>query len=132
MTFVRPAVSSFRIRWWTYKRLWRTGALVSFVQPVFTMLALGVGVGGLIVNRTSLGGLNYATFIGPGLLVSSCMMTGAVEGMWMVLDAFQWNRLYHSQVASPLTPRDVVRGHALWIIVEFFLWFMFRVSLGNF
>jgi lipooligosaccharide transport system permease protein len=117
------ASSSFLLRWWSYKKVWRTGIFTSFVQPMLTLLALGLGVGGLVTNGNAIGGLSYARFIGPGLLVSSCALTGAVEGMWMVLDGLNWNRCYHAQAATPLSARDMVHGHVLWIVA--------RLSLGS-
>jgi lipooligosaccharide transport system permease protein len=119
----RRAGASYLLRWWSYRKVWRTGIFTSFVQPMLTLLALGLGVGGLVTNDKAIGGLSYARFIGPGLLVSSCALTGAVEGMWMVLDGVNWNRCYHAQAATPLSARDMVNGHVLWIVV--------RLALGS-
>jgi lipooligosaccharide transport system permease protein len=114
----KRAIASYLQRWWSYKKVWRTGIFTSFVQPFLTLLALGLGVGGLVTNKSGIGGLSYARFIGPGLLVSSCMLTGAAEGMWLVLGSVNWTREYHAQAASPISTRDIVHGHVIWIIVR--------------
>jgi lipooligosaccharide transport system permease protein len=114
----KRAIASYLQRWWSYKKVWRTGIFTSFVQPFLTLLALGLGVGGLVTNAKAIGGLSYARFIGPGLLVSSCMLTGAIEGMWIVLDSVNWTRGFHAQAASPISPKDIVHGHVIWIVVR--------------
>jgi len=102
-----------------YRRIWRSNTLTSFIQPLFYLLAMGIGVGALVNRNTDsghiLGGVTYVAFVAPGLLATTAMMVGAVESMWPVLDAMTWGRQYEAMSATPLEPGDIVVAHLLWI-----------------
>ena len=103
-----------------YKRLWRANVVASFLQPMLYLLAIGFGVGAL-VNRNAgsaemLGNVRYATFVAPGLLVTTAMMVASVESMWPIVDGLVWSRLYDAMTATPLEPVDIVSAHALWVL----------------
>src|SRR5262249_33606747 len=51
----------------------------------------------------------------PGLLATTAMMVGAIESMWPVLDAVNWNRQYEAIAATPLGANDIVAAHLIWI-----------------
>jgi lipooligosaccharide transport system permease protein len=100
-----------------YRRTWTSGLVMSFVQPVLFLAALGGGLGSFVQRGTPevLGGVSYAAFIGPGLLAASAMQTAANESTWPVLAAIKWQRMYHAMIATPLDPRDVLMGHLAWM-----------------
>lgn len=103
------------------RRLWRSGLFVSFAQPVLNLVGFGVGVGRLIDrNATSSipADVSYLAFIGPGLLVAACLITGSGEGTWTVMNQIKWGRGFHAMLASPLRPRDLVAGHTLWVTIR--------------
>lgn len=71
------------------KRIWKTNLTLSFLQPLLFFLGMGLGVGSLVDDRASsseaLGDISYATFLGPGLLATTAMLTAAGESLWPVL-----------------------------------------------
>lgn len=103
----------------TYRRLWKTNLLSSFVQPMLYMLGLGVGVGTLVDSNSGsteiLGGMSYVAYVAPGLLVTTAMTLGAAESMWPIMGNLKWQRGFHGIAATPLDARDITLGHALWI-----------------
>ena len=105
-----------------FKRLWKLNVLSSLVQPLLDLLGLGVGVGALVDRNTSstdtLGGVPYAAFVAPGLLVTTAMAMGAAESMWPVMGGLRWQRGYHGVAATPLDGGDIVRGHAVWMFTR--------------
>ena len=109
----------------TFRRLWRGSLVTSFGHPLLWILAFGLGVGGLVDEgngaTNSIGNVPYLAFIGPGLIGSTCMMTGAGESMWPVLGGIKWSRRYHAILAAPLTSRDIVNAHVLWIVFRSFI-----------
>jgi len=68
---VERNLTSFRHGWITL--------LTGFVEPVFYLFSLGVGLGALIADVTTDGGTTvpYAVFVAPALLASSAM-NGAI------------------------------------------------------
>jgi lipooligosaccharide transport system permease protein len=104
------------------KRIWKTNLTLSFLQPLLFFLGMGLGVGSLVDDRASsseaLGDISYATFLGPGLLATTAMLTAAGESLWPVLGGFKWEGSYEAMAATRLTAPQVVRGQFLWLAVR--------------
>ena len=102
-----------------YKRVWRGTIGTSLVNPLLYLTALGVGLG-TIVDRSPNApqGVPYLDFIAPGLLAAAAMQTAATESSWPVVGALKWTRTYYAMTATPLTERDVLLGHQLFVITR--------------
>ena len=46
------------------------------------------------------------------------MQTAATESSWPVMGAIKWTRTYYAMTATPLTERDVLVGHQLFVITR--------------
>lgn len=88
--------------------------LSGFVNPVFTMLALGWGVGSLVDDVSALGTEDYLHFVGPGVLVGSAMLQGSFFSLWDALGAIRWEGMYKNAVRTPATYVDVLTGRLVW------------------
>ncbi len=98
-----------------YRRLWRGDAFSSFLLPALFLGAMGVGLGGLVDERSGdVDGLPYLVFITPGLLAATTTQMGAVDALWPTMAGFKWMRHFHAMAAGPLTPADVVGGQLVW------------------
>jgi lipooligosaccharide transport system permease protein len=102
-----------------YKRVWRGTLGTSLVNPLLYLAALGVGLG-TIVDRSqnAPGGVPYLDFIAPGLLAAAAMQTAATESSWPVMGAIRWTRTYFAMTATPLSERDVLIGHQLFVVTR--------------
>jgi len=102
-----------------YKRVWRGTLGTSIVNPLLYLAALGVGLG-TIVDRSqnAPAGVPYLDFIAPGLLAAAAMQTAAAESSWPVMGAIKWTRTYYAMTATPLTERDVLIGHQLFVVTR--------------
>lgn len=105
-----------------YKRVWRGTLGTSLVNPLLYLAALGVGLG-TIVDRSenAPAGVPYLDFIAPGLLAAAAMQTAATEASWPVMGAIKWTRTYYAMTATPLTERDVLIGHQLFVVTRVFV-----------
>jgi lipooligosaccharide transport system permease protein len=105
-----------------YRTIWRSNVLGAFVQPFLYLLGMGLGVGALVdrgaESETLLDGLTYYQYLAPGLLATTAMMISAQESMWPVMAGFRWQRTFHAQAASPLSPAEITGGLALWQITR--------------
>ena len=102
-----------------YRRLWRGVVFTQFVQPTLYLLAMGIGLGGLIAaHGTTVDGLSYLVFVAPGLMAATTLQTATGEALWPVLAGFKWMGFYHGMVAAPLRPSDVYRGVVTWLSIR--------------
>jgi lipooligosaccharide transport system permease protein len=105
----------------TYRHQWRSTLFSTIVTPVLYLAAMGLGLGSLVneaTRRASLGGVDYLTFLAPGLLAAAAMQTAANESTWPVMASFKWMGTYKAMITSPLSPEDVALGHLLWMAIR--------------
>ena len=61
-----------------YRRMWRGSITVSFLNPIFFLISIGVLLGTLVDNSNpDLGGLTYLEFVAPALVAATAMQTAA-------------------------------------------------------
>jgi lipooligosaccharide transport system permease protein len=91
-------------------------------SPLMYVLAMGVGLGSLLVgNGTLFDDVSYITFIAPALLVSGAVQGAVTEATFPVMDGFKWHRLYQGPVVTPITPQQIARGQMLAIAIRLFV-----------
>ena len=104
--------------WWiVYKRTWKGTVVSSFFSPIFYVLAMGVLLGGFIEGDPAEleGATSYLAFVVPGLVAGHAMQTAVNETTYPVMAGIKWQKFYVAQIATPLTPRDVVAGQLLFV-----------------
>ncbi|HUR48729.1 MAG TPA: ABC transporter permease [Acidimicrobiales bacterium] len=98
-----------------FSKLWRGTIFSTFLSPVLFLVAMGIGVGGLVDERSGgVQGLNYLAFIVPGIMAASAMQTASGDSLWGVMAGMKWMRFFHGMVATPLRPADVYAGKVVW------------------
>lgn len=111
----RPMLRAVEREMRVFSKLWRGTVFSTFLSPVLFLLAMGVGVGGLVDERSGgVDGLNYLAFIVPGIMAASAMQTAAGDSLWGVMAGMKWMRFFHGMVSTPLTPADVYAGKVIW------------------
>lgn len=106
-----PAVAALSYWVTQYRRTWRSGVFSSFVIPLMWLSAIGFGVGGYIDRGPGPLGMEYLSYLAPGLLASVLFTSGGGEATWPVYGAIHWNRQYLAMLATPLRVTDVLLGH---------------------
>ena len=102
-----------------YRRTWRGSVFTSFLSPLMFLAAMGVGLGHLINHGTGeIAGVRYAVYLAPGLLAAAVMQTAMGEATWPVMGAIKWDKTYLGMLATPLTVRDVMLGHQLYMMMR--------------
>jgi lipooligosaccharide transport system permease protein len=103
---LRVAEANLRI----YRQTWRGSVISSFAVPIFTLLAMGGGLGRLVDSGSGTGTGSYLGFVAPALLAVTAMMTAAGESTYPVVAGIKWTKSYHAALATPIAPRDLVTG----------------------
>jgi len=86
--------------------------LTGVFEPIFYLLALGIGLGSYIGGVTDgLGNvIPYAAFIAPALLAVSAMNGAIYDSTWNVFFKMHFSKLYQGMLATSLGPLDVALG----------------------
>jgi lipooligosaccharide transport system permease protein len=111
----------------TLRRTWKGSVVTSFIVPILTLAAMGVGLGGFVDDNSAgsgnaaLGGLTYLAFIGPGLLAVTAMQTAVFEASYPILGGFKWHKSYFAMAATPLRPVDIAGSQLAFLAVRVLL-----------
>ena len=105
---------------WVYRRVWRGSVFFTFLQPTLFLLAMGVGLGGIIARggTTFPGGVRFLDFLAPGLLAGACMQTAGFESSFPILGKLIWQHNYEAMTATPVRIVDLILGELGWIAVR--------------
>jgi lipooligosaccharide transport system permease protein len=116
-----------------YRRTWLI-LFSGFFEPLFYLLALGVGLGSYVGEITFAGDrFAYAAFVAPALMAASAM-NGAFYDATNVFWKLRYGKVYEAMLSTPVGPRDVAVGETLWAVVRALLYsaafLVVIVSLG--
>ncbi len=95
-----------------------------FFEPVLYLLAMGVGMGGLVGEVTGPGGapISYAAYIAPALLATSAMNGAIYDSTWNVFFKLRFAKLYQAMLQTSLGPLDVAVGEILMALFRGFVY----------
>jgi lipooligosaccharide transport system permease protein len=87
-------------------------ATPAVLEPVFFLLAVGLGVGRFV--KEDFVGLDFASFMAPGILAMTCVYTASFETTYGTFVRMRFQQTYDAMRATPLTVRDIFAGELLW------------------
>ncbi|MBO3085368.1 ABC transporter permease [Cellulomonas fengjieae] len=94
--------------------------LSGFFEPVFFLLAMGLGLGSFIgdVELPDGSSVPYAAFIAPALLAVSAMNGAVYDSTWNVFFKMHFGKLYDGMLATSLGPLDVAFGEITYALLR--------------
>ena len=118
---------AYRGAWWIF--------VSGFLEPVFYLFSIGVGVGQLITGFEFNGQtIPYAEFVAPGMLAASAMNGSLLDSTFNFFFKLKYNKLFDQMLATPLTTTDVARGELAWSLLRggiySFVFLLVMVAMG--
>lgn len=102
---------AYRSAWWIF--------VSGFLEPVFYLFSIGVGVGQLISGFEFNGEvIPYADFVAPGMLAASAMNGSVLDATYNFFFKLKYNKLFDQMLATPLTTADIARGELSWSLLR--------------
>jgi lipooligosaccharide transport system permease protein len=103
--------------------VYRNGWMViasGFFEPLFYLLSIGLGIGGIVGDLPGPGGttIPYALFVAPALLASASMNGAIAESTFNVFFKLNYQKTYDAVLATPLSPGDVALGEIGWAVIR--------------
>ena len=102
-----------------YRRMWLI-IVAGALEPLFYMLSVGVGIGGLIGTVTGPDGqaVPYREFVAPGLLAVSALNGALNDSTFNIFGRLKFEKLYDAVIATPLGPRDIAFAEIAWAVLR--------------
>jgi lipooligosaccharide transport system permease protein len=88
-------------------------AAVDIGNPLFYLIAVGIGIGVLVEKGSGTSGTNgikYIAFIAPALLANSAIAAVMDECVFPTIEGFKWRKLFFAQNATPISGRQIAAG----------------------
>ena len=101
-----------------YRAAWPV-FVTGFLEPIFYLLSIGIGVGQLVEEFTFNGQqIEYAAFVAPGMLAASAMNGALIDSTFGVFFKLRFVKLYDQMLATPLGTGDIARGEIAWCLLR--------------
>ena len=102
---------AYRSAWWIF--------VSGFLEPVFYLFSIGVGVGQLVTGFEFNGSqIPYAEFVAPGMLAASAMNGALLDSTYNFFFKLKYTKLFDQMLATPLRTTDVARGELSWSLLR--------------
>jgi len=98
-----------------YRKTWKTNFLPPLLEPIFYILAFGLGLGSLIgkVNYQGIS-VGYLPFMAPGVVAVAIMFFAFTETTYSSFVRMYYQKTFDAIIATPLLVEDVIAGEILW------------------
>jgi lipooligosaccharide transport system permease protein len=103
---------AYRHAWWVL--------LSGFFEPLFYLLSIGVGIGGLVGTVTGPGGrvVGFTSFVAPALLATSSMNGAVMDSTFNVFFRLKYSKSYDAALATPMRSGDLALGEVGWALIR--------------
>ena len=93
------------------KRIWKVALTWYLVEPAVALVAVGFGIGRLVEEVE--GGMRYAVFVAPGIIMASAMIHAIFECSWAVFYRITGG-FYETALTAPVTVTELALGDVAW------------------
>jgi lipooligosaccharide transport system permease protein len=133
-TLTQPIASGPLVRAWSH--IWRARRLVErnilvyrhqwiiilsgVFEPIFYLIGIGLGIGGIIQTVTLADGTQvaYAAFVAPALLATAAMNGAVFETIFNVFFKLNYAKTYEGVLATPMGITEIAIGEMLWALMR--------------
>jgi lipooligosaccharide transport system permease protein len=118
---IRPGAFSWLfIRVWkrnliVYRKIWKVNFITPLFEPLFYILAFGLGFSGLI-GSVHYGGLDlsYTAFIAPALIATAVMWNAFFETTYASFVRMFYQKTFDGMLATPLSLEEIIVAEIVW------------------
>lgn len=94
-----------------FMRVWHTESTGILGEPIFALAAFGAGLGFYL---KTIEGVDYATYVAPGLVGGYAMFGATFDTTFGAYMRMMNHRTFESILATPITIRELVMGEIVW------------------
>jgi lipooligosaccharide transport system permease protein len=114
------ALSGRFIRVWqrnltVYQKIWKVVFLPPLLEPLFYLLAFGVGLSMLVGTVQYEGAaVSYMAFIAPALIAINVMQNAFFETTYASFVRMYYQKTFDAMMATPLSLEEIMTGEIIW------------------
>jgi len=98
-----------------YRKSWTINFLPPFLEPLFYLLAFGMGLSALVGSLRYQGvEISYIRFIAPALIGVSIMYNSFFETTYASFVRMYYQKTFDAMMATPLSLQEVITGEIMW------------------
>ena len=115
-----PPISRRFIRVWqrnatAYRQSWQVSFIPPLLEPLFYILAFGLGLSGLVgAIRYQGEEISYVRFIAPALVAITIMNSAFFENTYTSFVRMYYYKTFDAMMATPLTVEEIITGEIVW------------------
>jgi lipooligosaccharide transport system permease protein len=107
---------------------WRNFVVARTLEPMVTLFGLGLGLGVLLPR---MGGVDYVSFVVPGIVCSAIMFSALIEGSYICLTRYKFQQTWGAMLATPARVRDIMLGETLAIALKAVVLGLILATVGS-
>lgn len=98
-----------------YRKNWKISFVPPLLEPLFYLLAFGVGLSALVGKVPYEGRqITYIQFIAPALISVSIMYNSFFETTYTSYVRMYYQKTFDAMMATPLTVEEIITGEIIW------------------
>ncbi len=98
-----------------YLKTWKINFIPPLLEPLFYLLAFGIGLSSLIGNvRYGGATVGYVNYIAPALIAIGIMYNSFFETTYSSFVRMYYQKTFHAIVATPLSIEEIITGEIVW------------------
>lgn len=101
--------------WDVYRQNFLANISPTISDPIFFILALGVGLGGYLHEMR---GMSYLVYLAPGLAVGTALFTSFFETSYGFFIRHTYEGVYRAILTTPVGPREIIFGEFIWVALK--------------
>ncbi len=115
-----PALSKRFLRVWqrnftVYRQSWQISFIPPLLEPLFYLLAFGLGLSGLVGAVVYQGReISYVRFIAPALIAITVMNSAFFENTYGSFVRMYYQKTFDAMMTTPLTVEEIILGEIVW------------------
>jgi lipooligosaccharide transport system permease protein len=98
-----------------YRESWKINFLPPLLEPLFYLMAFGIGFTGLIGTiRYGAADVSYTSFIAPALIAINIMNNSFFENTYGSFVRMYYQKTFDAMMATPLNADEIITGEIVW------------------
>ena len=98
-----------------YRRIWAINFLPPLLEPLFYLLAFGLGFSGLVADVTWHGRpMGFTQFFAPSLVAATAMWQAYMETSYNSFVRMFYQKTYDAMLATPLSLEEIIVAEIVW------------------